>query len=346
MESVMTESLPSDAGAAPATEATASTESKDVNQSAPEASAGGDSGAEAPKSVLDAVSAALKADKGAEGSPASQPDTNGEVKDSAEAEPLPDRPTPEELNSYHSRTRRRIKQLLDRGDKAETEIKTLQPLAEQARKINDFVDQSGLSWDEVNSGFNLMRLMKNDPFAAREALAPMMDALNKACGIELPPELKQKVDQGYVDEQTARDLAQAQQRARFATQANQQTVERIEQARAQEAHQRHVGSVTSAVAAFQDNWKKSDPDYATKSPLVMEKVELTLSRLARQGQTIVDPAQAVKIVEDAKKAVEATFKPFTSRNQPINPLPSGSVSATAGAKPRSMAEAVAQALKT
>ena len=340
----MTDSSPSDAGAAPATEAGAGTESQDVKLSTPEASAGGDSGAQSPASVFDAVSAALKAEKGAEASPASQPDKDGATKDPAEADPLPDRPTPEELNSYHSRTRRRVKQLLDRADKQEAEIGTLRPLADQARKINGFVEQSGLSWDEVNSGFNIMRLMKTDPFAAREALAPLMAALDKACGGELPSDLRQKVDQGYVDEQTARELAQSRARAHFATQAQTRTVEQVRQTQAVEAHKRHVGSVTSAVAAFQDNWRKSDPDYAAKSPLVMEKVELTLSRMAREGRAIKDAAQAVQIVEEAKKAVEATFKPFMRKADQINPLPGGSLSATGSPKPKSMAEAIAQGL--
>jgi hypothetical protein len=340
----MPESLPADTGAAPETEAsTSAAVDQDVNPS-PTASSGDDKGASAPKSILEAVQAGIKSDKAVEGSPTSNPETNVPGKATADADaPLSDRPDSAEMNSYHSRTRRRVKQLLDRADQATAETGKLKPLAEQFRKIDGFVQSSGLNWDEVNSGFNIMRLMKNDPFAAREALAPMMDALNKACGIELPPELRQKVDQGFVDEDTARRTAQAEARARLASQAHTRTVEQVQERQQAEAHQRHVGTVTTAVKTFQENWQRTDPDYAAKSPLVMEKVELTLSRLARQGQTISDPAQAVKIVDDAKKAVEATFKPFM-RREAINPLPSGTVSATAGAKPKSMVEAIAQGL--
>jgi hypothetical protein len=336
-------SSPSDAGAAPVTEAAASTEIQDVNSS-PTASSGDDKGASAPKSILEAVQAGIKNDKAAGESPTSNPETNVPDRAAADAEaPLSDRPDSAEMNSLHSRTRRRVKQLLGKWDEAKAESDSLKPLAEQFRKIDSFVQSSGLNWDEVNSGFNIMRLMKNDPFAAREALVPMMIALNKACGVDLPPELQQKVDQGFVDEDTARRTAQAEARARLASQAHTRTVEQVQERQQAEAHQRHVGTVTTAVKDFQKQWQGTDPDYAAKAPLVMEKVELTLSRLARQGQTISDPAQAVKIVEDAKKAVEATFKPFM-RKEAIDPLPSGTVSVTAGAKPKSMVEAITQGL--
>jgi hypothetical protein len=332
----------SDVVAAPETGASVSTETTDAVSTSDSSSEA--TGAKAPSSVLDAVTAALKTDKVAEGSPASKTDKDGVSTDAAEAETaLPDRPTPEEMNSLHSRTRRRVKQLLGKWDEAKAESDKLRPHAEQFRKIDDFVKSSGLTWDETNAGFAIMRALKNDPFEARERLQPIMEALDKACGVELPADLRQKVDQGFVDEATARDLAQSKARAHFATQAQSQTVERVQQAQQAEAHQRHVGSVTSAVKSFQENWRKSDPDYTVKSPLVMEKVELTLSRLARQGQTISDPAQAVKIVEDAKKAVEDTFKPFARREQ-INPLPNGSLSSSANVKPKTMAEAVAQGL--
>lgn len=341
----MTESLPSDAGGAPETEATAGTEQVQDVTSTPDSSSG-DSGAKAPASVLDAVTAALKAEPGAGSSPTPEnSDTNGEIKDPAEAEALPDRPTPEELNSYHSRTRRRVKQLLDRADKAESEMGTLKPLADQARKINDFVEQSGLDWSEVNAGFRIMQLMKSDPFAAREALAPMMEALNKACGVELPPDLHQKVGQGFIDEETARELAQVRQRARFATQANQQVVERVQQEQATQVRQRQAESVNSAIRTYQQDWQKSDPDHAAKIPLVEDKVYRALAGMAPEQLARVTPEAAVKLVEDARKSVEATFKPFARRTTPIAPLPGGTVSATAGAKPKSLTDAVAMALR-
>lgn len=337
----MTGSLPSEAGTAPVTEDVASTEIQ--GSVTPSDSPSDDVGAKGPISVFDAVSSALKAEPKAEGSPTSTPDQNAPGKGTAEAEPpLPERPDAAEMNSLHSRTRRRVKQLLGKWDEAKAESDSLRPLADRMRQINTFIDQSGLTHAEVDSGFQIMRLMKNDPFAAREALAPMMAALDKACGVELPADLRQKVEHGFVDEATARRTAEAEARARLSSQAHTRTVEQVQERQQAETHQRHVGSVTAAVKEFQSSWQRTDPDFAVLYPRVMKEVRLKFADMRERGETITDPAQAVKIVEDAKKAVQADLKQFVRRTDPINPLPSGTVSVTAGVKPKTMAEAVAQ----
>ena len=304
-----------------------------------------DQGAKAPASVFDAVNAALKQQPAApEGSPAS--DSPGtEAPESEDDKPLSDEVTQDELNRYHSRTRKRIQQLLDKGKTQSAEIGRLSPLAKQAERINQFVQSSGLNWDEVNSGFELMRLMKTNPMGARKQLEPIWEALNKACGFELPPDLKQKVDLGYVDETTARELAQERARANLAANANKRTAAQIQQAQEAAAHQRFGDGVKSAVKTFEENWKRSDPDFAVTHPRVMEKVELTLARMAKKGEALSSPADAVKIIEEAKSAVENELRRILPKREPINPLPGGGVTASGNPKPRSMADAVAMGLR-
>lgn len=333
----------SDAGSvaevANASTASTSTESQDVTTGP----SSGDEGAK-PASVFDAVNAALKPkDEGLEGSPASE---TPEKTDPAVAdEPLPDDPSADEMNRYHSQTRKRVKQVLSQRDEARGEVTKLKPRAEQADRINAFVQSSGLNWDEVNSGFELMRLMKNDPFAAREQLEPIWNALNKVCGVELPPDLKQKVDQGYIDESSARELAQSKARAHLAQSAQTRTVETVQRQREQAAQQQFGASVTSAIKTFETTWKGSDPDYAVLAPRVQEKVELILSRMAARGETLKSPADAVKVVEDARKAVKDEMKPFIRKREQIDPLPGGAITANSNPKPKSMAEAIAQGLR-
>jgi hypothetical protein len=336
----------SEAVSTPATEtsqvSTATESTQDVNLTTSPSS--GDEGAKAPTSVFDAVNAALKPKSDApESSPASE---TPEKTDPAAAEvPLSDDPSPDELNRLHSQTRKRVKQLLGQRNDARNEIAQLKPRAEQADRINRFVEASGLDWSEVNSGFELMRLMKNDPLEARKQLEPIWNALNKICGHELPPDLQQKVSQGFIDEPTAQELAQQRARAHLATSQNQRTVQTVQQQRERAAAQQFGASVQSAIKTFENSWKGSDPDYAVKSPRVMEKVELALSRMAAKGETLKSPADAVKLVEDAKKAVEAELKPFVRRREQIDPLPGGGVTANGSPKPKSMAEAVAAGLR-
>lgn len=306
-----------------------------------------DTGAKPAGSVLDAVMRSLKTDQpGDEASPASDSsDKDAPGKDAAEAEPLPDEVTTDELNRYTSKTRRRVQQLLGRVKEKDGAIAELTPAATQYKRIETFVQQSGLGWDEVNAGFEIMRALKQDPFEARERLEPIMDALNKACGLELPPDLRQKVDQGYVDEDTARQLAQTQARARLAQTQTQQVVQRVEQSRQVQQAQALRTSVSGAVKTFEQTWRSSDPDFAVKYPRVMEKVEVALSRLRGQGQQIASPQQVVQIIENAKKAVEADLKPFIQKREPINPNPSGGLASNASSKPKSFLEAVSQGLR-
>lgn len=340
----MPDSLP-EGGSAPAAEmsqVSTATEIQDVNQTAGP-STGDESKGEGPTSVLDAVMRGIKSDKAkTESSPSSETGTDAP---GAEDQPLPDEVTTEELSRYHSRTRRRIQQLLDKNKATSTELGQLKPLAEQAQRINAFVRQSGLSAEEVDSGFTIMRLLKSDPIEARKQLLPIMQALDKVCGVELPPELKQKVDQGYVDEDTARRTAQAEARANLAANANERAAREAQQQREQAEHRQFGVSVQSAIKTFEDNWKKSDPDHAVKAPRVQEKVELSLSRMAARGEALRSPAEAVKLVEDAKKAVEAELKPFLRKREQIDPLPGGGVTANSNPKPKSMAEAIAQGLR-
>ncbi len=341
----MTDSSLSEGGS-PSAPASAAPETETATEisggTSPSAAPTDDKGAKAPASILDAVNSALKEQPATGESPA--PDSPG-TDAPTEAEAQSDEVTQDELNRYHSRTRKRIQHFIGKTKEQAAEIGRLQPLAEQAERINGFVQNSGLDWDEVNSGFELMRLMKTNPIEAREKLAPIWDALNKVCGVELPPELQQKVDQGYVDEATARELAQSQAQARLAQNANQRTAERIQQTQQAAAHQHATNSVKSAVSTFESSWKKSDPDFAAKYPRVMEKVELTLSRMAASGKRLSSPADAVKVIEDAKKAVEADLKPFLSKREAIAPLPNGAVAANGNPKPKSMADAVAMGLR-
>lgn len=330
-------STPADASVSTATE---STQGGSTPSTTP---VGDESGAKGPASVFDAVNRALKGDQDSlESSPTSE---TGKVSPNAEEAPLPDEVSPEELSRYHSRTRRRVQQLLDKNKAASTELGQLKPLAERMQRVDQFVASAGLSADEVSSGFEIMKLLKNSPFEAREKLLPIMQALDKLCGFELPPEIQTKVSQGLIDQDTAAELAQSRAQATLAHNANARTVEQIEQAQANAAHQRFTQGVNSAIQTYESNWRKTDPDHAAKATRVQEKVEITLSRMAQQGKQLSSPAEAVKIIEDARKAVEAELKPFLQKREAISPLPNGSLVANGTPKPRSMADAVAMGLR-
>ena len=56
-------------------------------------------------------------------------------------------------------------------------------------------------------GMKIMALVKNNPIEAFDALKPVVDSLALQAGKVLPDDLKSKVDDGYMDQETANELA-------------------------------------------------------------------------------------------------------------------------------------------
>lgn len=290
----------------------ASDETEADSSPAPEAEA--ESG-----SMLDAVTAALNAEKdeGAEGSPPSDgEDAKDPTADDGDGEePEADDPgevTDEELRGYHSKTRRRVRHLLSQRDEARAEIENLRPKAEKLDQVTQFIDQSGLSADEVDTGFQVMALLvrsRTDREAAKQArdlLRPYVESLDTATGAILPDDLRQAVEGGYITEDYARQLAGSRADVTAARNAVQEVEARSTQAERAQAEQLR-DRIAAAVSQWDQSWKASDPDYEHKQPLVLDRVRLrAMERPPRTEKEAVELAEAVKAEIEALPAFRRT----------------------------------------
>lgn len=311
-----------------------------------------------PLDIADAVRAALsKGEEQSSGSgegeeeetDPSKPLAEGEKPKEGEEDDLGDL-TEEELKSYKPKTRRRFEKL-DRENKAFTaEISQLKPQAEKFQAIETYARNANLNKDDINTGFEIMRLMKNDPVKAWDVLQPIVQALQALVGEILPKDLQAQVDAGQIPIERAKELSRLRAEKGVTTSTTAQQAERDKENRAAEAKRNSdnlVATVSTAISKWESDWKASDPDYSLKQSRVSEAIELELSRataLAREGKANNLPRnveEAVKMANEVKKRVEKEMRAYIpKRNQPINHITGNGV--TNGSKPaaRNMQEVV------
>lgn len=300
----------------------------------------------APKSMLEAVQAAIKpveapAKVEAAASPAAgEP---GEVKPAEAPKPKVDNYAEVPFHT-HPRFRQLLKerntfqaQLTERDEKIaklEAVDAPRQESLQRFEKFTDAVRSSNLNAQEVNDGFAIMAAMKRDPEKALEMLTPYLEALAIATGRKLEGDLSEKVQKGTVDVETASQLQrerQARLRAETHSQGQQTAFAQREQERQTEAL---VQSVTSAVSSWEER-QKTDPDYQKKQPLVIREIGWLMQK---EGYP-QNPQAAVAMAEKAKKAVEANLSALIPQRQSVRTVTGGASAATAAARPKTLLEA-------
>lgn len=284
-----------------------------------------------PASMLDAIKAAAKQGQaqssGAETEGKDKPGDKDSAKQAKagedEDEPLGE-VTDEELKGYHSKTRRRVKQLLGDIKARDEQIAAFQPRAESYDRLVGFVNDAGLTKDEVNQGFDVMKAMKQDPFKALEILQPYYEALLQATGTVLPADLQEKVKGGYMSEADARETARLRAQTSHQSQASQARSEQERRNAATEQQRAHGEQLSKAFSTWESEKAASDPDWKAKSKFVARE----LNALWAQGQV-------PKSVEDARKQADEVLKQVEKDLQVFRPAPREIRQPTGGASPSS-----------
>ncbi len=317
-----------------------------------------DAGGKAAETDLQVLDKVLAASKPQGASPASESDREAEASDGAEGKPaekageqeLPDEVTDEELKGYRPESRRRIKQLLGRLEPYKAlgspdEIAAFKESHDRWSRMNAYVQEANLSTDEVNTGFDIMKAMKNDPVAALQLLEPYVHALREVTGHVLPPDLQEKVRQGEVPEDLARRTAQAEAGARLRAQEATRAADRARELERQESQTRLATQLQSAVNNWEAQWKASDPDHAAKRVRVAEKIELAFVRMRASGQ-VPTVEQSVQMAQQALDAVNEEFKALRpTRPKPIDPPISGAAASGAQRAPQNPIDVIDAALR-
>jgi hypothetical protein len=249
--------------------------------------------------------------------------------------------TEEDLARLKPKTRKRIETLTAEVRDRDTKLAEISPKAENFEKIQRFVDEAGLSKDDVNQGFDVMRNLKNDPLKAYEQLKPIFAQLQQIAGEVLPPDLQTEVDQGRLTEAHARELTLARSRAAV----NGQRLERVETTtraeRERQEFEQTVDGVAKAVTAWENSTSKGDPDWKLKQPRIQELVELEIMRKQRsQPDYFPTKEEAIEMSKKALTAVETELKRFAPQRRSMTTPASDAGSSRSVAAPKNMLEAV------
>lgn len=296
----------------------------DAKQEGQLSSGAGDTDAnKKPTSLLDAVKSA--AQKPADAA-SSTVETNGKSAEDADApkasldDAAKDKQKAEADQKLPFHNHPRWKEMISERDAYRSD-------ADQYRKITSFMSSNSLSVDEVREGFEVMALMKTNPAEAHKRISDYKARLDAFVGEKLPEALQKKVEEGFVDPDTAKEYARLQ--------AEKQLVEaRQVQHQQQQAAQAQV-AMQQAVVNWEQQQQVKDPDWSKKQALVTDQVKLML--MANQPST---PDEAVQLVEQAHRIIRERLSAIAPQRRPVTHVSSASSSASAVAQPKSLLEAV------
>lgn len=308
-----------------------------------------------PTSVLDAVTTALddlKADKSKSESP-----TDDGKKGTEDAEAKADTAvaggedegaaelTDEELKALSQRAQRRIRHLSKQVSDVASERDGFKANHEKFESVVSYMQQAGLTAEDVNTGFDVMRLMKGagngtiDPHDALAAIEPFVEQLKLLAGETIAPDLRQQVADGTISEAAAKELTKTRLAAETHKRAATVATETATAERTRQTVEQAVSAASNAATDWENTWAKSDPDYSRKASLVKDKVETALHRHIQANKRHPTAQETVAICTKARTEVEQALKGFLPKPTTIKTEPSGGGSSSARPKPRTALEA-------
>lgn len=208
---------------------------------------------------------------------------------------------------------------------------TLTDIGNDARRV-------GLTDDELAQLFAWPRLLAKDPHKAVETLQAFSARWMEQVGNTLPSDLKQKVDDGVLDEGSAKEIAQLR-----ASKTLSETRSRAEQEdREHQAAARAQSDIVTSVNAYQDELRRSDPDYTpAKHGMVVDALTALVAAHGRPT-TVTDARAMAKQAYDTVNARLASLRP--APRTVTSPTLGRRLNRPAEAQPKSMLEAITLAI--
>lgn len=302
-------------------------------ESAPDSSAGADGKETVSEKDWDPLSVVKKAvgqdpesdtegsdgDQGKRSDKSSKSENDGQKTEDDANEPLGEI-TDEELKSYKPKTRKRIEGLLDDRQRLTERLEAVSPAAEQMENLQNFMQERGLTPQNVSELMVVGGLaMSDDPKDLRAALTrakQFVSQIETALGDVMPEDLQKKVDEGLMDVDSAKEVAQAraaQNLANYKTQKVEQRATQTQSQSQQEAQAAQAQVVHTTISDWQRQKFSTDPDYPRKAELLQKEITL---RVQAEGGRVLDKNKALKIAEEAYAEVNRLFKSLSPTTTP------------------------------
>lgn len=223
------------------------------------------------------------------------------------------------------------------------QVKALEPDANQWRAVTRYMDETGLSTEDVADALQLHALMKADPVKGREALATILAAMDKNLGNVLADDLKAKVDTGELTEDAALELSRARSAAARAEGRATAVTTRATKQDQDNAHRQMVNDIRSGIGTWEAEAMKTDPDFEKKRGSIGIMVR---NILHARGQPYQSAQDALDVVKQAYALANDFIKQLTPGPSPrAGSLDSGGSRRVANtAPPKTLFEALNRAL--
>ena len=299
------------------------------------------------KAYADTRKGDAKPDEAASASDGKADDAGIEAEEAEEADGVSASYDPKEREKLLRQRKKWRTEALDlrkKVDDLEAAGKAHEPIVRDYQQLDQFMRHTGITQDVAVDAIQIAALTRTNPAKARERLVAIVQEIDQYLGnAVVDQDLQQRVQDGTIDEASAKELQRARYHERHLkheVDATRQTYERSQH----EARARSVAdAVGSSVAAWETQKRQRDPDFDKKTAMLEMATGAIYAANNIRGPR--SPQEAVQIMEMAYAEVQRQFKAFapgtTARNAPPRIEHGGSpTGSTSAAAPKSLAEAV------
>jgi len=215
--------------------------------------------------------------------------------------------------------------------------------SEQYQKIVDYIGKNNLSANDAAEGFRIMSLIRNNPSEAHEILQSHLNNVSELTGKKLPDDIQGKLDDGYLDEDAAKELSQARANLLREQQLRQQERENAEQATQASMKQKadqQLNYLRKVVTDWEETTRNSDPDFSLKKEEINDRVAALVNERGRP----VTSEEVLGIANDAYKTVNERYKARAPQRQNLRTSTGGKLSGTPSPAPSSLKDVIKQTL--
>lgn len=232
----------------------------------------------------------------------------------------------------------RFREILESNRELKGRNESLSQLETRIGEINRAAARAGLTTDDLAKLYSLPMLLAEKPEEALAYLREITGQWEGRLGAALPDDLKKRVDAGYLDEDSAKEIARLRAQASLTEHRTKFDAEERER----DALAARQKEIRNAVNGFQKRWMETDPDYTPeKHAMVADALAVIV---AREGPpTSIEAARV--LAEKAYETVNTRLKAFAPARRSVTRTSGGrGNNRPAKSEPKTMLEAVSAAL--
>lgn len=239
-------------------------------------------------------------------------DDDEEDEDSEDEEEIKAEDFPEEFHKHE-----RFKELINQKNEAREQVKELQVRVDDYQPIVNMHNAIG---HENMQDFAEILILKErgtreDSIKAINMMKPMLQELMTNVGQTLEPDLQAKVDEGTLDEESAREL----QALRQENKAVKRNSDNDKETSKKDAHKTALNTAQSAANKWEEHKLTSDADYKRKKQFIDDRFLGVVSKLGKMPSA----EEVVKILDKIDKDVSKSFKSMVPKKKKQKIINSG-----------------------